>query len=61
MAICFDLYETELAAALDCPPSLIFNEDETDLALVQKTQPKILAPKGTRHIGAVTAHHKGVP
>jgi len=55
VAICFDLYQTELAAAHDYPPSLIFNLDETGLALVQKKQPKILTPKGTRQIGAVTA------
>ena len=54
VGIFFDLYEKELAA-YDYPPSLIFNVDETGLTVVQKQQPKILALKGKRQIGALTA------
>ena len=50
----FDLYGKELAAH-DYPPSRIFNVDETGLTVVQKKQPKILALKGKRQIGALTA------
>jgi hypothetical protein len=53
VAILFDLFEKELAAH-DCPPSLIFNVDQTGLTVVQKKQPKILAPKGKHQIGALT-------
>jgi hypothetical protein len=35
--------------------SLIFSVDETDLTAVQKKQPKILALKGERQIGPLTA------
>jgi len=52
--ICFDLYVKEFAAH-DYPPSLTFNVDETGLTVVQKKQLKILALKGKRQIGAVTA------
>jgi hypothetical protein len=48
------LYETELAAH-DYPPSLVFNVDETGLIVDQNKQPKILALKGKRQIGALTA------
>jgi hypothetical protein len=41
--------------AHDYPPSLIFKVDETGLTVVQKKQPKILALKSTRQIGALTA------
>jgi len=54
VGIFYDLYEKELAAH-DYPPSLIFNVDETGLTVVQKKQPKILALKGKRQFGAVTA------
>ena len=54
MGTFFDLYEKELAAH-DYPPSLIFSVDETGLTVVQKKQPKILALKGKRQIGALTA------
>ena len=54
MGIFFDLYEEKFAAH-DYPPSLIFNVDETGLTVVQKKQQKILALKGKRHIGALTA------
>jgi len=54
VGIFFDLYEKELAAH-DYPHSLIFNVDETGLTVVQKKQPKILALKGKRQNGAVTA------
>jgi len=36
-------------------PSFIFNVDETGLTVVQNNQPKILALKGKRQIGALTA------
>ena len=52
--IFFDLYEKEFAVH-DYPPSLIFNVDETGLTAVQNKQSKILALKGTRQIGALTA------
>jgi hypothetical protein len=52
--IFFGLYEKELAAH-DYPPSGIFNVDETGLTVVRKKQPKILAFKGKRLIGALTA------
>jgi hypothetical protein len=42
-------------AAHDYPPSLIFNVDGTVLTVLQKKQPKILALKGKRQIGALTA------
>jgi len=51
VGIFFYLYEKELAAH-DYPPSPIFNVDETGLTVVQKKQPKILALKGKRQIGA---------
>ena len=51
VGIFFDSYEKELAAH-DYPPSSIFNVDETGLTVVQKKQPKILALKGKRQIGA---------
>jgi len=54
VGIFFDLYEKELAAH-DYPPSLIFNVDETDLTVVQKKQPKILALKGKGQIGILAA------
>jgi len=54
VGIFFVLYEKELAAH-DYPPPFIFSLDETGLTLVQKKQPKILALKGKRQIGAVTA------
>jgi len=54
VGIFFDLYEKELVAR-DYPPSLIFSVDETGLTVVQKKQPKILALKGQRQIGALTA------
>jgi len=53
VGIFFDLYEKELAH--DYPSSLIFNVDETGLTVVQKKQPNILAHKGKRQIGALTA------
>jgi len=53
VAICFELYEKELAAH-DYPLSLIFNIDESGLTVVQEKQTKILAPKGKRQIGALT-------
>ena len=53
VGIFFDLYEKE-PAAYDNLPSLIFNVDETCLTVVQKKQPKILAHKGKRQIGALT-------
>ena len=56
--IVFDLYEKELAAH-DYLPSIIFNVDETGLTVVQKKQPKILALKGKRQIGALTAACRG--
>jgi hypothetical protein len=56
--IFFDLYEKELAAH-DYPPSRIFNVDETGVTVVQKKQPKILALKGKRQIGALTAAERG--
>ena len=52
--IFFDLYEKELAVH-DNPTSLIFNADENGLAVVQKKQTKILAPKGKRQNGVLTA------
>jgi len=52
--IFFDLYEKELAAH-DYPPSCIFNVDDTGLTVVQKKRPKILALKGGRQNGALTA------
>ena len=54
VGIFFDLYEKERAAH-DYPPSRIFNVDETGVTVVQKKQPKILALKGKRQIGALTA------
>jgi len=42
-------------AVHDYSPSLIFNVDETGLTGVQKKQPKILALKRKRQIGALTA------
>jgi hypothetical protein len=54
MGIFFDLYEKELSAR-DYPPSLIFSVDETGLTVVQKKQPKVLALKGKRQFGALTA------
>ena len=56
--IFFDLYEKELADH-DYLPSLIFNVDETGLTVVQKKQPKILARKSKRQIGALTAAYSG--
>jgi len=50
--ILFYLCEKELASH-DYLPSLIFNADETGLTVVQKKQPKILALKGKRQIGAL--------
>ena len=58
VGIFFDLYEKELAAH-DYPPSRIFNVDETGVTVVQKKQPKILALKGKRQIGALTAAERG--
>ena len=58
VAIFFDLYEKELAAH-DYPSSRIFNVDKTGLTVVQKKQPKILALKGKRQIGALTAAERG--
>jgi len=52
VAICFDLYGKERAAH-DYPPSLIFILHETGLAVVQTKQPKILALKIKRQIGAL--------
>jgi len=52
VGIVFDLYEKELAAH-DCPPSCVFNVDETGLTVFRKKQPKILALKGKRQIGAL--------
>ena len=46
-------------AAHDYPPSLTFNIDETGLTVVQKKQPKILALKGQRQIGALTEARRG--
>jgi hypothetical protein len=54
VAIFFVLGEKELAAH-DYPPSLIFNVVETIIEVVQEKQPKILALKGKRQIGALTA------
>jgi len=51
--ICFHLYVKEFAAH-DYPTSLTFNVEETGLTVVQKKQPKILALKDKRQIGAVT-------
>ena len=58
VGIFFDLYEEELAAH-DYPPSRIFNVDGNGLTAVQKKQPKILALKGKRQIGAVSAAYRG--
>jgi len=58
VGIFFDLYEKELAAHY-YSPSLIFNVDETGLKVVQKKQPKILALKGKRQIGALIAAYRG--
>ena len=55
VGILFGLHEKEELAAHDYPPSRIFNVDETGLTVVQKKQPKILALKGKRQIGALTA------
>ena len=52
VAICFDLYEKELAAH-DQPPSLICIVNEIGLAVVQNKQPKNLTLKGTRQISAL--------
>ena len=53
--IFFDLYDKELAAR-DYPPSLIFDVEETGITVVKKKlQQKILALKGKRQIGALTA------
>jgi hypothetical protein len=54
MGIFFDLYEKEFAAHY-YPPSLIFNVNDTGLTVVQKKQPKILALKGKRQFGPLTA------
>jgi hypothetical protein len=48
------LYEKQLVAR-DYPPSRIFNADETDLTVVEKKEPKILALKGKRQIDSLTA------
>jgi len=48
------LYEKDLDAS-DYPPSFIFNVVETRLTVAQEKQPKILAPKGKRQIGVLTA------
>ena len=58
MKIFFDLYEKELAAH-DYPPSRIFSADETGLTVVQKKQPKILAPKGKHQIDPLTVAEMG--
>jgi hypothetical protein len=58
VGIFFDLYEKEVAAHY-YSPSLIFNVDETGLKVVQKKQPKLLALKGKRHIGALIAAYTG--
>jgi hypothetical protein len=47
-------YEKELVTHV-YPLSLIFNVDETSLTVAQNKQPKILAIKGKRQIGALTA------
>jgi len=52
--IFLDLYEKKLGAHY-YSPSLIFNVDETGLTVVQKKQPKIIALKDKRQIGALTA------
>jgi hypothetical protein len=57
LGIFFGLYENELAAH-DYPPSRIFNVEETGLTVVQKKQ-KILALKGKRQIGDLTAAERG--
>jgi hypothetical protein len=44
-----------LVAALEYTPSLIFDVDETGLAVVQNKQPKFHVPKSTLQIGALTA------
>jgi len=54
VGILFDLYEKQFAAH-DYPPSIIFNVNETGFIVVQNKQPKILALKGTRQTGALTA------
>ena len=54
VGIFFGLYEKQ-PAAHDYPLSLIFILDETRLTAVQKKEPKILALKGKRQIGALTA------
>jgi transposase-like protein len=48
----FSLIVRKQLAAYDYPPSLIINVDEIGLTVVQKKQPKILALKGKRQIGA---------
>jgi hypothetical protein len=57
LGIFFGLYEKELAAH-GYPTSRIFNVEETGLTVVQKKQ-KILALKGKRQIGALTAAERG--
>ena len=54
LGIFFDLYE-KLLTGLDKQPSLILKVNETGLTVVQKKQPKIIALKGKRQIGALTA------
>jgi hypothetical protein len=54
VGIFFDFYEKGLATH-DYRPSLIFDVDETGLTVFQKKQPKIIALKGKRKIGALTA------
>jgi len=51
----FYLICTKKRAVRDYPPALIFNVDETGLRMIQKKQPKILALKGKRQIGSLTA------
>jgi hypothetical protein len=51
------VYEKDLAAH-DNPPSRIFDIDETGLTVVQK-KPEVLAIKGKRQIGALTATERG--
>ncbi|KAJ4447454.1 hypothetical protein ANN_09461 [Periplaneta americana] len=58
----FDLYE-EAIEANNCPPSRIFNVDETGLTVVQNKLPKIIALKGLKAIPTLkkAASRRGRP
>lgn len=40
-------------------PDKIFNVDETNISIVPKSSPKIIAKKGRRHVGGLTAGERG--